>query len=453
MRARMDDSRPIWQTIGLFLIPLMLSNILQSLSATANSIYIGRVIGVSALAAISAFFPLLFFMISFFIGIASGSTVLIGQAYGAGNTRRLKQVAGTTLGLTIVVGVVAGAAGAIFVHPLLSAIGTPPDIIATSESYARIIFLSLPLLFVYLVYITFLRGVGDAQTPFYFLLLSSLINIVATPAFLFGWLGLPHLGVNSAAVATIVANGGAFAAFMIFLRATNNPLQFDAETARDLLLDWPTVKTIVRIGIPTGVQLVMVSLSEIAVISFVNRFGSHATAAYGAVNQIVSYVQFPAISIGIASSIFGAQAIGGRRLDRLGPIARSAVGLNYAIGGVLIAICYAFSWPLLGLFLTDMPTLLIARQLLMITLWSYLIFGNNAVLSGIMRSSGTVLWPTLLAVVSIWGVEVPAAYLLMKHFGLDGIWIAYPIAFVANLCFQSTYYFAFWKKRQIKALV
>ncbi len=156
----------------------------------------------------------------------------------------------------------------------------------------------------------------------------------------------------------------------------------------------------------------MVSLSEIAVISFVNHFGSRATAAYGAVNQIVSYVQFPAISIGIASSIFGAQAIGGRRLDRLGPIARSAVGLNYAIGGVLIAICYAFSWPLLGLFLTDQPTLSIARQLLMITLWSYLIFGNNAVLSGIMRSSGAVLWPTLLAVVSIWGVEVPAAYLL-----------------------------------------
>ena len=226
-----------------------------------------------------------------------------------------------------------------------------------------------------------------------------------------------------------------------------------ARRPRDLLLDWPTVKTIVRIGIPTGVQLVMVSLSEIAVISFVNHFGSRATAAYGAVNQIVSYVQFPAISIGIASSIFGAQAIGGRRLDRLGPIARSAVGLNYAIGGVLIAICYAFSWPLLGLFLTDQPTLSIARQLLMITLWSYLIFGNNAVLSGIMRSSGAVLWPTLLAIVSIWGVEVPAAYFLMQRVGLDGIWIAYPIAFVANLCFQSTYYFGFWKKRQIKALI
>ena len=98
---------------------------------------------------------------------------------------------------------------------------------------------------------------------------------------------------------------------MIFLRATNNPLQFDArDCAAICWLDWLTVKTIVRIGIPTGVQLVMVSLSEIAVISFVNRFGSHATAAYGAVNQIVSYVQFPAISIGIASSIFGAQSIG-----------------------------------------------------------------------------------------------------------------------------------------------
>ncbi len=450
---RIDDSLPIWRTIGIFLIPLMLSNILQSISATVNSIFIGRVIGVSALAAISAFFPLLFCMISFFVGLASGSTVLIGQAFGAGNARRLKQVAGTTLGLSVLVGAVVGVAGALAVHPLLAAIGTPPDIIATSESYARIVFLSLPLLFGYLVYTTFLRGTGDAQTPFYFLLLSAAINIVATPAFLFGWFHLPRLGVNSAAAATIVANACSFAAFVLYLRQTKNPLKFDREMAADLWLDWPTVKTIVRIGIPTGVQLIMVSLSEVAVISFVNRFGSDATAAYGAVNQIVSYVQFPAISIGIASSIFGAQSIGAGRLDRLGAITRSGVALNYAIGGTLIAICYAFSWPLLGLFLTNAHTLAIARELLMITLWSYLIFGNNAVLSGVMRSSGTVLWPTLLAVTSIWAVEVPAAYLLMHRVGLDGIWIAYPIAFVANLCFQSTYYFVFWKKRQIKALV
>lgn len=448
-----DDSRPVWQTIGVFLIPLMLSNILQSASATVNSIYLGRLIGVSALAAVSAFFPMLFFMVSFLIGLASGSTVLIGQAYGARNARRMKQVAGTTLGLSILLGVVVAVAGALLVHPILAVVGTPADIIKTSESYARIIFISVPMLFAYLVYTTFLRGTGDAKTPLYFLIVAAVVNLVATPAFIFGWLGLPRMGASAAAMGTIVSNAFAFAGFLWYLRRTNNPLAFDREMLADLRLDWPTVATIVRIGIPTGIQLVMVSLSEIAVISFVNRFGSDATAAYGAVNQVVSYVQFPAISIGITASIFGAQTIGARRLDRLPVILRSAVGLNYAIGGALIAVCYAFAWPILGLFLTSPRTLGIAHELLMITLWGYLIFGNNAVLSGIMRSSGTVLWPTLLSITSIWGVEVPAAYFLSHRIGLDGVWIAYPIAFIANLCFQSTYYYLFWRKREIKALV
>ncbi len=293
MRAPIDDSRPVWQTIAVFLIPLMLSNILQSASATANSIFIGRMIGVSALAAISSFFPLLFFMISFLIGLGSGSTILIGQAYGAGNARRVKQVAGTALGLTIVLGVVVGIGGALGAHAILAAIGTPADIIATSEAYARILFLALPLLFAYLVYTTFLRGVGDSRTPFYFLIVTAVVTLTATPALIQGWLGLPKLGVNAAAVATILANAVSFAAFLWYLSWSNNPLKFDAEMARDLWLDLPTVWKIIRIGIPTGIGLVTVSLSEIAVISFVNRYGSHATAAYGAVNQIVSTCSFP----------------------------------------------------------------------------------------------------------------------------------------------------------------
>ena len=104
-RLALDDSRPIWQAMLVFLVPLMISNVLQSASATLNSIYLGRLIGVGALAAASAFFPIVFFMISFFIGIASGSSVLIGQAYGAHNEERLKAVAGTTLTLSIGAGV------------------------------------------------------------------------------------------------------------------------------------------------------------------------------------------------------------------------------------------------------------------------------------------------------------------------------------------------------------
>jgi Na+-driven multidrug efflux pump len=165
-------------------------------------------------------------------------------------------------------------------------------------------------------------------------------------------------------------------------------------------------------------------------------------------------VQFPAITIGIASSIYGAQAIGAKRIDRLAKIVRAAITLNYIIGGILIAIVYAFGDPILGLFLVDPSTREVADELLRITLWSYLIFGNTAVLSGIMRSSGTVLWPTILTIVSIWGVEVPVAYVLSHgHLGLAGVWYAYPVAYIAALIFQSSYYFLVWRRRAIAPLM
>ena len=452
-RFRIDDTKPIWRTLIVFLVPLMLSNILQSASGTVNSIFLGRMVGVLSLAAVSSFFPMLFFLISFVIGLSSGSTVLIGQAHGAGNDKRMTQVAGTTLSLTLLVAVIVGAAGAALSHTILVAVGTPAIILPAAESYARIVFISLPVLFAYLVYTAFLRGTGDAKTPFYFLLFSTAANLIVTPAFIGGWAGLPRLETNGAAVGGIIVNGASFVALLVYLSRTHHALRMDRAMLAALRIDWPTARAVVRIGIPTGIQLVMVSLSEIAVISFVNHFGARATAAYGAVNQVVSYVQFPALSIGIASSIFGAQSIGARRNDRLPHIVRAGVGLNYAISGALILTVYALSWEILGLFLVDKATLDIAHELLVITLWSYAIFGNNSVLSGIMRASGTVLWPTLLSVVSIWGVEVPTAYVLSHRIGLDGVWIAYPVAFIANLIFQLTYYLAFWKRREITALV
>jgi len=135
------------------------------------------------------------------------------------------------------------------------------------------------------------------------------------------------------------------------------------------------------------------------------------------VNQIVSYVQFRHFHR-ITASIFGAQSIGARREDMLGAVVRSAVTLNYVIGSVLIGLVYVFSNDVLGWFITDAPTLAVAHELVMITMWSYLLFGNSAVLSGIMRASGDVIVPTLNGIGAIWLVEVPAAYILMQHFGL-----------------------------------
>ncbi len=255
------------------------------------------------------------------------------------------------------------------------------------------------------------------------------------------------------AIAGYIANAAAFVAFLVLLEVRKNPLKFDYEMLRDMRIDWKLLGTILRLGIPAGVQMIFVALAEIAVISFVNRFGSDATAAYGAVNQIVGYVQFPAMSIGITASIFGAQSMGAQRHDKLNSVIRSGVMLNFIIGGVIVALCYIFAWQLLGWFITQPRPLHMAHELLMITLWGYLIFGITAVLGGVMRASGTVLWPMLISIFAIWGVEVPSAYLLMQRFGLDGVWMGYPIAFIVGLALQYAYYSLVWKKKTHVRLV
>lgn len=449
----LSDARPIWQSLGIFLIPLMLSNVLQSLGQTANSIYLGRLVGVNALAAVSAIFPIVFFLISFLIGLGAGSSILIGQAFGARDDAKVKAIAGTALALVISLGIVVGSLGSFFSTDLLRALGTPADILPTSASYARITFASIPLLFAYLTYTTFLRGVGDTRTPFVILIFSTVLTIALTPLFILGGFGIPAFGTNGAALGNVVSTALALVALLVILRRTNNPLALDRAMLANLKIRPSLALAIAKIGIPTSVNLVMVSLSEIAVLAFVNRFGSAALAAYGAVNQIVSYAQFPAISLGIAASIFSAQSIGAERTERLGPIVRSAVVLNYLIEGTIIAILYALSTQVISLFITVHETILVARHLLTITLWSYAIFGNARIISAVVISSGYVVWPTLLSVLSIWAVEVPVAYSLMQRIGLDGVWYGYPSAFGAGLLMQLAYYKFVWKRKTLRRLV
>src|ERR1700730_15667774 len=355
----------MWQLFTLFLVPFMISNVLQAIAGTLNSIYLGRMLGVKALGAASAFFPILFFLISFFIGLSSGATVLIGQAYGAGDIHKMKKIAGTTLSVALALGLGLMLFGLTSTEWLLRLLGTPSDIAGQSALYARVMFVALPLIFIYFAYVSFLRGLGDTKTPLWALVLSTVIGMLVTPALIRGWFGLPQLGVASAAVATLVSNVAGLIAMLAYLRSIDHPLSVDREAASDLIVLSGLLKPIGRIGVPTGLQMVMISLAEVAVLSFVTRFGSSATAAYGAVNQVVSYVQFPAMSIGITSSIFAAQCIGARRLDRLPRVIHAGIGLNYAVGGALILLVYALAWPILRMFITEPNTLAVAHGLLM----------------------------------------------------------------------------------------
>jgi putative MATE family efflux protein len=387
------------------------------------------------------------------MGLGSGASVLIGQAWGAKQPERVRQIAGTTLTVGILGGLVVALFGGGFAHVLLEQLATPPDIMAEATHYARVVLFAMPGFFAFLLITTILRGVGDAVTPLKALVVSTSVGLIVTPALISGWMGLPQLGVASAAVGFVTAFLVTLLWLVVYLRRKGHALAPNAELMKHMRIDPAILKTVLRIGVPTALQMVIMSLAEVVLLSMVNHFGSDATAAYGVGNQVLGYVQFPAMSIAIAASILGAQAIGAGHPERLGSITRAGILINFAITGSLLLLCYVFARPLIGLFTQSPEATAIALRLLHIVLWSTLIFGCSAVVSGVMRSSGTVMVPTLLSISAILLVEVPVAWFLSSRIGIDGVWIAYPAAFIAMLLLQTSYYRLVWRKQRIQKLV
>ncbi len=430
-------SQPLWRTFLVFLGPMVLANILQSLSGTINSVFIGQMLGVQALAAVAAFFPVMFLFIAFVIGLGAGSSVLIGQAYGARMHDKLRAIAGT----------------AMCIGPLMRLLGTPPDIMEQATLYSRIVLLGMPGLFVFLLATSLLRGVGDTVSPMLALLISTGTGLACTPALIAGWAGLPRLGVASAGVSMILGFTLALAWLGWRLRRIGSPLAPNAALWKAMRIDRTLLKSILRVGIPTGVQMIASSMAGLVVVSLVNGFGSSATAAYGAVNQINSFAQFPVISVAITASILGAQAIGAGRSERLGAITATAIRMNLALGAALALIGSLFARPLLGMFITDEQVLVLAIELLYIVLWSGLLLGCFIALSSIMRASGDVIIPTAITITVLAVLELPMAWWLSRGFGLMGIWMALPLSYTLTLCLQTAYYKLVWKKRPIRRMV
>jgi Na+-driven multidrug efflux pump len=222
---------------------------------------------------------------------------------------------------------------------------------------------------------------------------------------------------------------------------------------RRVRLDGALLRRVLRIGIPSAVSMVVMSIAELVLLGLVNGFGSNATAAYGAVNQVMSYVQFTAMSIAITVSIFGAQAIGAGNAGRLDAIVRTGLLLNLILTGGLVALIYLCSRAIVGFFITDAAVLDLAQGALHIVLWSSVVFGMATVISGMMRASGTVFVPMALSIVAIAAVEVPSAVILSRSIGVEGVWAAYPITFCAMFILQMSYYLLVWRKRAVQRLI
>jgi putative MATE family efflux protein len=296
-----------------------------------------------------------------------------------------------------------------------------------------------------------LRGAGDSRTPFFFLLLSVGLDILLNPLFIFGVGPLPRLGIAGSALATLVANIASLVALVAYLYRKRHPLVLHRGELHLLRIDRAITATLVKKGVPMGLQMVVVSVSAILMLGLINQFGSHTTAGFAACMQVWSYVQMPAFAMGAAVSSMTAQNVGAARWDRVAHIARAGVGYQTIVTAASVVLIVIFARPLLGIFLPEgSPALATAVHLNLIASWSFLFFGVTMVLFGVVRSTGAVVMPLIILIVTLWGLRFPAAASLMGRYGDDAIWWSFPASSLLSMLLAVLYYkYGGWRKARM----
>lgn len=440
-------SGPIGRTLFLFSLPILASSVLQSLNASINAIWIGHLLGERALTASANANSLLFFLLGSVFGLSMASTVLVGQSIGSGNLDQAKRTVGTSLTFFVTVAILAAGAGIVFAPHILFAMHTPEDALPLASAYLRVIFVALPGMYLYSFIMMSLRGAGDAKTPFVFLLFSVVLDIGLNPLLIRGFGPIPALGIAGSALATAIAQWTSLAALITYLYWSKHFLRIGRGEAHYFRIDRPILRALIFKGVPMGLQMIVMTSSMLVMISFVNRFGSRVTAAYGACTQLWNYVQMPAFSIGAAVSSMAAQNVGAGLWARVTQIARTGVMLNVATTGLLVVITTLLDHAAFALFLgSNLEAIGIAQHIHLVVSWSLILFGASIVLSGVVRATGAVVPPLLILFFALWVVRIPLAYGLAPRWGMEALWWSFPIASIVSLILTAAYYrFGRWR--------
>jgi len=329
----------------------------------------------------------------------------------------------------------------VFTPGLLRAMGTPADALPYAVPYLRIIFLALPSMYFYNFMMMTLRGAGDSRTPFLFMGLSVVLDVVLNPVLIFGVGPFPKMGIAGSATATLIAQTVALFALLGTLYARKYFLRITRAELGFFKPDLAILRALIFKGLPMGLQMIVISSSAILMMRLVNGFGSQTTAAYGAATQLWNYAQMPAMAIGAAVSSMAAQNVGARLWDRVSRIAITGVIYNFLLGGTLVGIIYLFNEPALNLFLPgDSVALGLAEHLNAIVVWSFLFFGVTFVLFGVVRSTGAVWPPLIILTITMWMVRPPFALGLMPSMGADAIWWSFPLGSLLSMLLAIGYY-------------
>src|SRR4051794_24897185 len=444
---------PIGKTLLAFALPTLASSIIQSLNGTVNAICVGRFIGEDALAATSNANMVMFLLTAFVFGFGMASTILIGQAWGRKDVDGARRVFGTAGGSFLLVTIVVAAAGYFLSGSILALLGTPAEATALAHAYLSVIFLAMPPILLLTLLMMALRGAGDSLTPLWFMILSVVLDSGLNPVFILGLGPAPRMGIAGAAFATLIANYFAFFALLIYMYVRDLPLRLRGRELRYLLPDTAILRTIVTKGLPMGVQMIVISMSALALVGLVNHEGVDTAAAFGVAMQLWTYVQMPAMALGAAVSAMAAQNIGAGKWDRVGQITRVGIGQSLLITGTLIVLMTLADRSVLSLFMgPDSPALPIARHIHLVATWNFMLFGVMMVLFATVRANGAVWAPLIILTIGL--VPVRFGYILADYrwLGADAIWTSFPVTSLINLGLATAYYLkGGWKKAHMRA--
>lgn len=427
-----------------FSLPMLIGNIFQQFYNIADTMVVGKFLGKDAVASVGAVFPIIFFLISLAIGLTFGITVIIGQFFGAKNFIDLKKTIDTSYIVSFFISIIITITGIIFSKNILLLLKTPENVLQDSIKYLNIIFAGTIFLFGFNAIQAIFRGLGDSNTPLYFLIISTIINVILDIIFVVVF----NYGVIGVALATIISQGISFFIGILYLFFSKNSiLNFKFNR---LNFNFSILIKSLKIGSPTAIQQILVSFGMMALTRIVNNFGSDTLAGFTIASRIDSIAMMPAMNFSIALSAFVAQNIGAKKIDRVKKGFYATCYISLSISIILTLLIVIFSELLIKLFNSDLNIVKIGKEYLIIVSSFYSFFAFMFVVNGVLRGAGDTLISMFITLFSLWIVRIPLSYFLSLFLGTKGIWLGIPIAWIiGSICAFLYYLTGRWKKINI----
>lgn len=431
----------ILKQLIVFSGPLIIANLLQTSYQFVDSLWVGNLLGDEALGAVGVASTIIFTMLAFAIGLSNASLTILSQQKGKKDEAGLKRYLNGFVVVLAVLALMMGTFGYVFSEGLLRLLGTPSSMIKEATTYLRINFVGILFLFGYNFISTVLRAIGDSRTPLRIVAIAVVCNIVLDPLLIWG----AQLGVAGAAYATIFSQGLSCVigiALIIKRKLAPFPIPYIPKSSE--------VKLILNLGIPSGLQMMMISAGMAAIMTVVTGFGPAVVAGYSAAQRLDSIIMLPAHALGTAVNSMAGQNIGVRNYKRVHQITKVAVLYNFVIMFALGLLTIPLAKYGISLFVQEVDAASFGTTFIQIVALCYPFLGINFVLNGIVRASGAMYQVLFLNIISFWVLRYPLSAFCAKLFGEAGIAIGIGSSFVISSILAYMYFrFGKWREKEL----